>query len=80
MPTSAHYRMALADDILSLLARKPGLTEVEIAKHLFARLGYQQRVNSTCRRLLREYRIERRGNGGLGHPFIYHRKEIVRRV
>ena len=27
---------ALADDILSLVARNPGLTEVEIAKHLLA--------------------------------------------
>jgi hypothetical protein len=36
--------MTLADDILSLVARKPGLTEAEIAKHLFCRLGYQQRV------------------------------------
>jgi hypothetical protein len=56
--------MALADDILSLVARIPGLIGVEIAKHLFGSLGYQQRVNSTCRRLIREYRIERRGNGG----------------
>jgi hypothetical protein len=35
--------MTLADDILSLVTRKPGLTEVEIAKDLFGRLGYQQR-------------------------------------
>jgi len=35
--------MTLADDILSLVTRKPGLTEAEIAKHLFGRLGYQQR-------------------------------------
>lgn len=66
--------MALADDILSLVAREPGLTEVEISKHLFGRLGYQQRVNSTCRLLIREYRIERCGNGGPGHPFIYYPK------
>jgi hypothetical protein len=53
--------MTLAEDILSLVTRKPGLTEAEIAKYLFGRLGYQQRVNSTCRRLIREHRIERRG-------------------
>ena len=34
--------MTLADDILSLVTRKPGLTEVEIAKDLFGRLGYQR--------------------------------------
>ena len=53
--------LTLADGILSLVTRKPGLSEVEIAKHLFGRLGYQQRVNSTCRRLAHEDRIERRG-------------------
>ena len=70
-------RMPLADDILLLVTRKPGLTEMEIAKHLFGGVGYQQRVNSTCRRLVREYRIERRGIGGPGHPFSYHRKRIT---
>jgi hypothetical protein len=69
--------MTLADDILSLVTRKPGLSEVEIARHLFGRLGYQQRVNSTCRKLAHEDRIERRGNGGPGLPFIYRRKRIV---
>ena len=64
--------MTLADDILSLVTRKPGLTEAEIAKHLFGRLGYQQRVNSTCRRLFREGHLERHGTGGPGHPFTYY--------
>ena len=72
--------MTLADDILPLVTRKPGLTEAEIAKYLFGRLGYQQRVNSTCRGLIREHRIERRGNGGPGHPFSYHHKTIVDRA
>ena len=72
--------MTLADDILSLVVRKPGLTEAEIAKHLFGRLGYQQRVNSTCRGLIHEYRIERHGNGGPGHPFSYYEKRIASRA
>jgi hypothetical protein len=72
--------MPLAKDILLLVTREPGLTEIEIAKHLFGRLGYQQRVNSTCRRLVHEYRIERRGVGGPGHPFSYHRKTILERA
>jgi cold shock protein len=33
--------MPLANDILSLVTREPGLTEIEIAKHFFGRLGYQ---------------------------------------
>jgi len=58
--------MALADNILSLVITTPGLTEAEIAARLFGRKAYQQRVNSTCRRLIRESRIERRGTGGPG--------------
>jgi len=72
--------MTIADDILSLVTRKPGLTEAQISAHLFGQDGYQQRVNSTCRRLIQEYRIERRGNGGPGDPFTYYRKRIVRRA
>jgi hypothetical protein len=69
--------MPLANDILSLVTREPGLTEIEIAKHLFGRLGYQQRVNSTCRRLVHEDRVERREVGGPGHPFGYHRMRVI---
>ena len=64
--------MALADDIDLLVFRKPGLTELGLAKSLFGRTGYQQRVNSTRRRLVREGRVERRGTGGPGHPFTYY--------
>jgi hypothetical protein len=35
-------------------------------------MGYQQRVNSTCRHLFREGRVERHGTGGPGHPFTYY--------
>jgi hypothetical protein len=52
--------------------RKPGLTEMALAKSMFGRMGYQQRVNSTCRRLFREGRVERHGTGGPGHPFTYY--------
>lgn len=72
--------MTIADDILLLVTARPGLTEAQIAGRLFGRDGYQQRVNSTCRRLVREYRIERRGNGGPGDPFTYFRKRIVHRL
>jgi hypothetical protein len=70
--------MSTVDDVLWLLTRQPGLTEVEIARQLFGRDGYQQQVNSACRRLVKEYRIERRGSGRRGDPFTYHRKRIVR--
>ena len=70
-------RMTLADDILSLVTRKP-VQRIEIAKQLFGRLGYQQRWGfSTGRKFAHEDCIERRGNGGPGHPFIYRRTRIV---
>jgi hypothetical protein len=64
--------MALADDIDLLVSRRPGLTELGLAKSLFGRMSYQQRINSTCRRLVIECRVERRGTGGPGHPFTYY--------
>jgi hypothetical protein len=54
-------KMALADDIDLLVSRRPGLTELALAKSLFGRMGYQQWVNSTC---FREGRVERHGTGG----------------
>jgi hypothetical protein len=41
--------VALADDLEQLVWRRPGLTELALAKCMFGRMGYQQRVNSTCR-------------------------------
>ena len=63
--------IALADHLEQLVWRRPGLTELALAKAMFGRMGYQQRVNSTCRRLFREGRVERHGTGGPGHPFTY---------
>jgi hypothetical protein len=65
-------KMGLADDIDLLVSRRPGLTELALAKSLFGRMGYQQRVNSTCRHLFREGRVERHGTGGPGHPYTYY--------
>ena len=58
-------KMALADDIDLLVPHRPGLTELALAKSLFGHVGYQQRVNSTCRHLFREGRVERHGTGGV---------------
>lgn len=64
--------MTVADRIQDLVARRPGLTEAQIAEKLFGASGYQQRVNSTCRRLVRQGRLERRGNGYQADPYTYH--------
>jgi hypothetical protein len=65
-------KLALADDIELLVSRRPGLTELALAKFLFGRTGYQQRVNSTCRNLFWEGHVERHGTGSPGHPFTYY--------
>ena len=70
-------KMTLADDIDLLVSCRPGLTELALAKSLFGRMGYQQRVNSTCRRLFREGHLERHGTGGPGHPFTYYPGRIT---
>lgn len=64
--------MTVADDILDLVHRKPGLTEAELAQALFGGSAYQQRVNSTCRRLVKAKAVQRSGLGGRSDPFRYH--------
>jgi hypothetical protein len=71
--------MALADDIDLLVSRRPGLTELALAKCLFGHMGYQQRVNSTCRHFFRAGHVERHGTGGPGHAFTYHPGDVKRR-
>jgi hypothetical protein len=63
--------MTVADRIESLVRRCGGLTEAQIADELFTN-AYQQRVNSTCRRLVRESRLRREGKGGRGDPYTYY--------
>ena len=73
--------MTVADDIMEEVRRKAGLTEAELAALIFGRSkAYQQRVNSTCRRLIREGQIVRKGNGGQADPFTYHLPPIKRRI
>ena len=62
--------MTVADRILDLVRRRPHVTERELAELLFDE-AYQQRVNSTCRRLLAAGRVRREGRGGPGDPFRY---------
>ncbi len=58
--------------IVERVTERPGLTEAELAHALFGMEGYQQRVNSTCRRLIERGEVERRGSGGASDPFTYH--------
>jgi hypothetical protein len=64
-------KMALADEIEKLVRRKPGLTQMDLARMLHGRAGYKQQVNLTCRRLVAEGRIERQGRAaGAAHSPI----------
>jgi hypothetical protein len=68
--------MGLADEIERLVRRKPGLTVIELVRRLHGRATYQQQVNSACRRLVAEGRLERQGRGGWGDPFTYYPPRI----
>jgi hypothetical protein len=63
-------KMELADHIDQLVSHRPGMTELALAKSLFGRVGYQQRVNSICRCLFREGHIDSALREGLAHPFL----------
>jgi hypothetical protein len=65
--------MGLANDLERLIARMPGLTEAQLAKMIYGKDGYQQKVNSACRQLVHAGRVERRGKGYALDPFTYHR-------
>lgn len=75
MLSGKHGRFSLAtilERIKERVVERPGLTEAELAQAIFGRDGYQQRVNSTCRRMIARGEIERRGDGGPADPFTYH--------
>ena len=74
------FSMSVADDILDEVSSNPGLTESDLVRLLFGRRSaYQQRVNSTCRRLVQEGRLERLGKGGAADPYTYRIPPIKRR-
>ena len=67
-------RRGLEQKLIDLIETRGGLTERELAKALFGPDGRQQNVNSTCRRLLSQGLVERRGRGGTREPYRYHIK------
>jgi hypothetical protein len=64
--------MTVADDIVDEVRRKSGHTEADLAALIFGRQNaYQQRVNSTCRKLVADGVLVRHGNGGSSDPYRY---------
>jgi len=64
--------VTVGERIEALVTRITGLTEAQIAEHLFGAGGYQQRVNSVCRRLVKEDRLKRLGKGYQSDPYTYY--------
>lgn len=60
--------------ILDYVRRRPGMTELELAKAIYGQSAAQQQANAHCRALLAQGLVERRGSGGREDPFIYYPK------
>ena len=59
------------DRVLNIIRRRPGMTELDIAKAMYGASAVQQDVNPDCRLLLKLKLVERCGLGGKGDPFTY---------
>lgn len=60
------------DRVLEAIGRRPGMTELEIAKAIYGPSAVQQQVNQECRYLAGSGLIERRGAGGRSDPYVYY--------
>jgi len=70
--------VTMADAIVALIARQPGLTAVQISQTLFANECECERIDLMCRRLIAEGRIKRCGAGTIASPFAYAPKRAIR--
>jgi hypothetical protein len=62
----------VAQQVLEAVRRRPGMTELEIAKGIFGPAAVQPQVNPHCRKLLERGLVERKGGGGPGDPYVYY--------
>ena len=62
----------LADEIEKLVRSTPGITDMDLAHALHECARSRHQINSICRRLVAEGRIERQGRGGWQTPFTYY--------
>lgn len=61
----------VADRILEVVAKKPHMTEADIARAIYGPKATQQRVNPHCRKLVESGALIRQGSGGSGDAFTY---------
>ena len=60
-------------EVLKFLVESgPNRTQVELAKAIHGRAGYQQQVNQDCEILVSRGLVARGGSGGPGDPYRYH--------
>ena len=71
VPPRTASQSGIATRIVDLVRRRPGMTELEIAKAIYGPAAVQQQVNQHCRSLLKQGQVERNGSGGQADPFIY---------
>lgn len=69
--SNAQPQSGVSAKILELVRKRPGLTELEIAKAIYGPSALQPQVNQHCRKLVRAGEIERLGSGGPADPFVY---------
>jgi hypothetical protein len=69
--SNQHRQRDVSQQILDLIKRRPGMTELEIAKAIYGPTALQPQVNAVCRKLIAAGLIMRRGQGR-SDPFIYH--------
>ena len=62
----------VSDRLLNIVGKRPGLTELELARAIFGPSAVQQHVNKDCRSLSELGLLERRGVGVRGDPYVYY--------
>jgi hypothetical protein len=67
----ARRQSGVAAKIVELIRKRPGMTELEIAKAIYGPSALQPQVNQYCRKLVQTGQAERLGSGGSGDPFVY---------
>jgi len=64
-------RGRLSDQILVVVNRHAGMTELDIAKAIYGPTAIQQQVNQDCRLLVNRGLLRRGGRGGRNEPYTY---------
>jgi len=67
----------LSQEILDVVARKPGLTERDLADYFYGRNKFEQHLKDACCSLVEQGRLERHGHGHTDDPFTYYPSKLT---